>query len=110
MSNNHYSRLWQEGLKIVSHCPLCQTRHNNIEARILGEDGETHLLHLTCRKCRNSILALVLVNQTGVSSVGLITDLTFEDVVRFRHKSKITVDDVILTHQFLAAGQWHNLA
>ena len=52
----------------------------------------------------------MLVNQTGVSSVGLITDLTFEDVVRFRHKSKITVDDVILTHQFLAAGQWHNLA
>lgn len=75
-----------------------------MEAQMLGQDGETHLLHVQCRKCQNSILALVLVNQTGASSVGLLTDLSYEDVIRFRGNGSVTVDDVIDTHRYLEDG------
>ena len=54
--------------------------YNPMEAKVLGEREDGHLLHIRCRKCWNSILALVLVSNAGVSSVGVITDLTFEDV------------------------------
>jgi hypothetical protein len=100
------SNLWNEGLKLVSFCPVCETRYTPIEARLLGEQGETHLLHVQCRKCQHSILALVLVNHVGASSVGLLTDLSYEDVVRVRSGQQIHLDDVIDTHRLFATNQW----
>jgi hypothetical protein len=104
MSSNQSSELWNEGLKLVSYCPVCETRYNPMEAKVLGKDGETHLLHVQCRKCRNSILALVLVNQAGASSVGLLTDLSFEDVMTFRENQKVSINDVIDVHAQLEGG------
>ncbi|MBI4437567.1 hypothetical protein HY631_01310 [Candidatus Uhrbacteria bacterium] len=98
--------LWNEGLKLVSFCPVCETRYNPMEARALSGAGETQLLHVQCRKCQNSILALVHVNQTGASSVGLLTDLGFDDVVRFRAQRVVSIDDVIEAHQFLEEAHW----
>ncbi len=97
---------WSEGLRLVSYCPVCETRYNPMHARVLGKDGETHLLHVQCKKCRNSILALVLVNQVGASSVGLLTDLTYEDVVRFKLNNQVSIDDVIDVHEFLEQEDW----
>ncbi|MBT5808485.1 hypothetical protein HOI18_04405 [Candidatus Uhrbacteria bacterium] len=104
MSSNQSSELWNEGLKLVSYCPVCETRYNPMEAKVLGENGETHLLHVQCRKCSHSILALVLVNQAGASSVGLLTDLSFDDVMLFRENQKVSIDDVIDIHAKLDEG------
>lgn len=100
------SDIWRDGLKLASYCPLCETRYNPMEAQVVGEDGETHLLHIRCRKCANSILALVLVNHVGVSSIGLVTDLTFDDVLRFRRGRRLSTDDVLKTHEWLENPGW----
>ena len=109
MSSNKSSELWNEGLKLVSYCPVCETRYNPMEARMLGQDGETHLLHVQCRKCSNCILALVLVNQAGASSIGLLTDLSYEDVLSFRSNETVSVDDVINVHTYLENGSWEQI-
>lgn len=94
--------LYQDGLRMISYCPLCETAYNPMEARILDEKEDGHLLHIRCKKCWNSILALVLVSNVGVSSVGLVTDLVFEDVQKFRVQSaEVTVDDVLEIHEML---------
>lgn len=98
--------LLDEGLDLVSFCPVCETRYNPIEARVLGKQGETHLLHVKCRKCQNSIIVLVLINQIGASSVGLVTDLVYDDVARFRSASAVTIDDVIGIHDLLGKLKW----
>ncbi len=105
MSIMSESDLWSEGLKLVSFCPVCETRYHPMQARVLAGRGETQLLHVQCRKCQNSILALVQVNQAGASSVGLLTDLCYEDVVRFRTSPTVTIDDVIEIHRFLGGSQ-----
>ena len=93
---------YQDGLRMISYCPLCEASYNPMEARILGEKEDGHLLHIRCKKCWNSILALVMVSNVGVSSVGLVTDLTFDDVVRFRQApAEVTVDDVLSIHELL---------
>ena len=93
---------YQDGLRMISYCPLCETSYNPMEAKVLGEKEDGHLLHIRCKKCWNSILALVMVSNAGVSSVGLVTDLTFEDVVKLREKpAEVTVDDVIAVHEIL---------
>lgn len=91
--------IWNEKIKIVSNCPLCQNSNQDIETRMLGQGCETRLLHLNCNKCGSSLLALVLLSQGAVSSIGIITDLTFDDVRRFRDLDQINVDHVLELHQ-----------
>lgn len=110
MSIEQSSERWNDGLRLVSYCPVCETRYNPMEAKMLGEEGETRLLHVQCRKCHHSILALVLVNQVGASSVGLLTDLTYEDVLKFRSNRFVTVNDVIEVHGALEDGFWQGMA
>ncbi len=87
---------------MISFCPLCETNYNPMEARVLGEREDGHLLHIRCKKCWNSILALVLVSNAGVSSVGLITDLTYDDVRKFSSReTSVSTDDVIAVHQLM---------
>lgn len=110
MKKHTPSSLWNDGLKLVSYCPLCETRYNPMQARLVDEDGDTHLLHVTCKKCENAILALVLVNEDGASSVGLITDLVYEDVLKFQNNREISIDDVLEMHQFLESDAWKQFA
>ncbi|KKR04529.1 MAG: hypothetical protein UT30_C0006G0023 [Candidatus Uhrbacteria bacterium GW2011_GWF2_39_13] len=77
-----------------------------MEARMLGKQADAHLLYIQCRKCEHSILVLVLVNQIGASSVGLLTDLSYEDILRFRLNKKVTVNDVIATHALFKSNEW----
>ncbi|MDO8598658.1 MAG: hypothetical protein Q7S02_00960 [bacterium] len=76
-----------------------------MEARVIDERDDKHLMHIRCKKCAHSILALVLVSGTGVSSMGLLTDLTFDDVLKFRNAEPVTMDDVIAFHHFLEQGE-----
>ncbi|TAL18980.1 hypothetical protein EPN90_04955 [Patescibacteria group bacterium] len=93
------------GLNLVSRCPLCESVFDPLEAKVLGENDQSHLLHIHCRKCGHALLALVVVSRGGISSLGLVTDCTSEDALRFQGSRPIHTDDVIATHELLADGQ-----
>lgn len=90
-----------EGVRFLQVCPLCETSYNPLEARILEEQNDAHLLHIQCRSCLNALLALVMVSHMGISSVGLITDLSFDDVLKFKGDATVTSDDVLNVHNML---------
>lgn len=90
-----------EGLKLISTCPLCHATYKPMMAKLLGERDGAHLLHLTCRNCSSLIVALVMTGGVGVSSVGLVTDLTSDDVMRFKDSNPVCTDDVIAVHELL---------
>lgn len=94
-----------DGLRLISYCPLCESEFNSMEARVLSVSGETSLVHVRCKGCQNAMLALVLTTQAGVSSVGLVTDLTYDDVVKFREEGRVSIDDVVAVHQSLTNGK-----
>jgi hypothetical protein len=60
------------------------------------------MFHLTCGQCQHAVLAVVLENQSGVSSIGLVTDMEVQDAVRMQDALPITSDDVIRAHAYLA--------
>lgn len=95
------SRAFDEGVRLVSFCPLCEASYNPREARILEEEKDGHLLHIECGNCHNAIIALVVVSTAGVSSVGLVTDLGYREVGAFRDAPAISTDDVIDAHDIL---------
>lgn len=101
--------------KMLAHCPLCQTAYEDRSIRLLGElaspsmspapgqsaPGMARMFHLTCASCCHAVLAVILENQNGVSSVGLVTDLEAQDAVRVQNAIPITADDCVEAHELL---------
>jgi len=98
---NQSSPYFDEGVTLISYCPLCQSSYNPQEARVLGEKEDSHLLHIQCGNCANAIIALVLISSVGVSSVGLVTDLSYHEVNRFKESAPVSTDEVIDVHNML---------
>jgi len=104
LPNNSHRRLpsfLDENLKLVSYCPLCDTHYNLMEARVLEESESASLIYIRCRNCQSSILALVLNNAMGISSVGLVTDLGPEEVLKYRISGEVNEDSILESYQLL---------
>lgn len=101
MLDDRFFNLFDESLKIISCCPICNSRYSSIEAKILAEKNDAHLVYIKCRNCQTAILAVILANNLGVSSVGLVTDLNSDDILKFEKSKPISCDDVIEMHQSL---------
>jgi hypothetical protein len=90
--------------KLLTHCPLCQTPYEDQSVRLLGEDGPARLFHLTCAHCSHSVLAVILENHGGISSVGLVTDLEAQDAIRFQDAEPISADDCLSARGAIESG------
>jgi hypothetical protein len=93
-----------DNLKLITYCPLCNAHFSFSAAKVLEEREDAHLVHIQCQKCSSFIVALILTNAMGVSTVGLITDLTSEDVSKFTTTSRLSVNEVIDIYQTLQTG------
>jgi len=95
-----------ENQKIINRCPLCNGSAKKLESRLLDDSGERQTVHLHCRECNGSIIALFLASSLGITSYGLVTDLSFDDVVKFKESGQIKLDDVIRTHENLKSAHF----
>lgn len=95
------NRLSGDSLRLISYCPLCEVSYNPLRARVLEERDDAHLVHIQCANCGSSIVALILNSTLGITSVGLVTDLTGDDVLRFKDEGHVTTNEVISFHNFL---------
>lgn len=88
-------------LTLLRQCPICNTAYAAEMFRTIDEHDGANLLHCTCSQCHQSVMALVMTSSTGVSSVGMITDLTAQDITRINRKSSITEDELLSFHSLL---------
>jgi len=91
----------QEGLRLMNQCPVCKGAYQADKKNILEERGEAHLVHITCPFCHNAIMAVIVANPLGLSSVGMLTDLTASDVSRLYHQGPISEDELFACHLLL---------
>lgn len=88
--------------KLLTHCPLCNAQYQDQSIKLLGEQGAMRTFHLTCPACAHAVLAVIMENQHGVSSLGMVTDLEVQDAVRFRDLEPISADDCLNIKDLLA--------
>lgn len=88
-------------VRLVSYCPQCHMHYNPLAARVLVERENAHLVHTECQKCGSLILALVTSGMFGMSSVGLVTDMTCEDVMKFKESEEVQEDDVLDFYEWI---------
>ncbi|HBZ36499.1 MAG TPA: hypothetical protein DEO26_02115 [Candidatus Veblenbacteria bacterium] len=93
------NRFSSDALRLISYCPLCEASYNPLRAKVLEERGDAHLLHIQCASCGSLVVALLFNSMSGPTSIGLVTDLTSDDVLRFKDQSIVKVDEVIDLHK-----------
>lgn len=91
-----------EEVKLIAYCPFCESDLNPVKAKVIDDRDDSQLIHVQCNTCKGFILALLTKTAAGLNSIGLITDLTFDDVFQFKNKERLQADDVIAIHQTLA--------
>lgn len=100
-SNDLFRRL-QQSVNYLRECPLCKYEYGESQADLLCERDTVHLVHITCPSCKNKLVAILAASNIGMSSIGMMTDLTAEDVVRVQETSPVSEDDVLDFHTFMA--------
>lgn len=97
--------LFNGNITLITHCPVCNLRYDPLEVKVLQEGERAHLVYIKCRHCQTAVLALIIANTLGISSIGLVTDLDADDVLKFKSAKTISCDDVIEVHQFLKSKE-----
>lgn len=92
-------------MQIIQQCPMCEAAYEPLEIKVVEEKDEKHLVHVTCRRCSHHVVALIMNQPNGISSVGLITDAHPEDLHNFKHHDAVTWDDCIAWHTVLKEDQ-----
>lgn len=69
-------------------------------ARVIAERDDSHLIFVECRQCGSAVVAFVTTDQTGVSSVGMVSDLTRHEVLPSTAVAAVSEDDVLDLHNY----------
>ncbi len=105
----HLSHFLEEHFHGVASCPLCKKKYDPLEARIVVTEDGSELVHVECQRCRGAILAAVTNADAGTSVVGVVTDLSPDDLFRLRAREPVTSDDVLALHAALSADHGSEL-
>ncbi len=100
----------EQNIRLITNCPACNCFYNPVKMKIIEESNEAHLVHMVCEKCGTQLLALVFTGLSSISSQGLVTELTSEEVKKFKSTSKVEIDDVIDLHFLLDKEEGRALA
>lgn len=105
-SNSSFS--WQQALAFISKCPLCKVEYDIKKARLCAEQEEkAYLVHLTCQKCHSYFLVMILMIGPNASSVGMITDLSYEDTKRLYYTEAITLNEALNGYKIMKSKYFH---
>ncbi|MFA6474588.1 MAG: hypothetical protein WCV88_00115 [Patescibacteria group bacterium] len=86
--------------KLMAVCPHCRAGYAQLDTAIVSENHGAELVHVKCRTCQCATVALLLSTGPLVSSIGLATDLSLDDVAKFRSAGRITEDDLQACHRW----------
>ncbi len=86
---------WREALKFINRCPICSSSYKVETAKLFAKTDTASLVHLTCSSCSSYFVAMVIVVGQGLSSVGMVTDLSYDDARRLYAAPALTTDELI---------------
>jgi len=99
---------WREALKYMGRCPACHKEYPAGQAKVFAREDTVGMVHLTCPECSNSFLAMVVVGNRGISSVGMVTDLTYEDAERVFRSEPVSIDEILEGRELIKQKFFNN--
>lgn len=89
------SESWREALKFINRCPICSTNYETDRAQLFLASEAATLIHIGCPSCQSYFVAMIVMVGHGLSSVGMVTDLSFEDLTRLSQSDVLSTDEII---------------
>lgn len=71
------------------------------DAYTIESTPEASTIFIECARCKSSIVAIVAMSGMGIVSLGMVTDMTREDIERFRVAPSITSNELLEMIQLL---------
>ena len=87
--------------KLLATCPHCAAPFDRLVRTTITQSQKAELVHVRCGACQGSLLALLFSTGPYISSIGLISDLSREDVVHFQGSQVLAEDDLFALHNWL---------
>jgi len=91
-------------LRVLTACPFCDSHYAIRAVRVIAQKEDVHVVHIECTQCGGSIVALILANGSGPQSIGIMTDLVRDEVVKFSSGTAVHDDDAVALHALLSHG------
>lgn len=92
---------WREALKLIQRCPICSATYDGKRVKVFAQQDNATMVHITCPKCASYFVAMIVVAGHGLSTMGLVTDLSYQDTTRLFSLEPVTTDEVIRGHEFI---------
>ncbi len=94
-------------VETVMHCPSCGVKFPQDGANIIGRKNNSLLIHFSCEKCQGASLALVAKNEISgnLITMGMLTDLDYEEAVKIMQEKPITIDEVLDIYEELKVSK-----
>lgn len=87
--------------KLLASCPFCESGNSRFTTGLISGSRDAELVHIRCQSCQAAMVALLFSTGPLISSIGLLTDLTLEDVSRFQRQTIVSEDDLLDWHELL---------
>ncbi|MDO8499072.1 MAG: hypothetical protein Q7S66_00210 [bacterium] len=104
-TNGKPAASWQDAIKYLGKCPACSTEFKGDAAKVFAKKGGANLVHVNCDQCQNALMLMVVVMGHGLSSVSVVTDLTYDDAKRLYGSEEITLDEALEAWEFIQADK-----
>jgi len=91
----------EESLKIMSSCPVCQSKYTQDSIKVIAKQEDSYLLHVSCIKCKSAVLAYLMQTGVGLTTIALLTDLQSDEVEKFSNLRDLNENDILDVYKLL---------
>ena len=93
--------MFEDTNQLISRCPLCNAGYRMEDAQIIEASDESSSVYVECPRCKSSIMAVVAMSGMGMISLGMVTDMTREDIDKFRLSPSVSGNELLEMIQLL---------
>lgn len=83
-------------------CPICRNKFRSVDADMVNKNESVFLYCVKCRECLSSaMIAVFSMNDGVVTTMGILSDIQAKDAHLIEEKEAVSVDNVLLTYNYL---------
>jgi len=92
----------KNNLDFLAKCNFCGSQLEHSSLTILESVGKNNTFHVVCDRCQTAAIIFFSVNQSGMMSVGVATDLDRNEVKEKFLQEAISANEVLEAYQFIS--------
>jgi len=94
-------KLLRSEFGVIKKCPICEKEFEESKINILDFNTSKQIIHSTCSNCKHSLVFILENTDIGGILIGILSDLSLEDVKKFTNKKEFDENDLLESYSIL---------